>query len=175
MRRLILLRHAKSDWSEPGRSDHARILARRGRETAPRVGRYMASQALRPNHAIVSTAARARETWQLVAAELPAPPSVRLDERIYNALPEAILEAIAEAPAGAKTLVVVGHNPGLQELAVMLAGSGDTSVRRQLAEKFPTAALAIIDFDAGDWAALRPHRGRLAGFVTPRAIAEVAD
>lgn len=170
MRRLMLLRHAKSDWSVAGQSDHERGLALRGETAAPLMGRYMASQGLVPDHAIVSTAVRTRETWQLVAEAFPQKPPTTFEQRIYEAAPEAIIAAIKEAPISAKTLLVVGHNPGFHETAHLLVGSGDKKARAKLLAKFPTAALAVIDFDIANWSAIKPGSGRLERFVTPRAI-----
>lgn len=170
MRRLMLLRHAKSDWSSPGQSDHARELAPRGRKAAPLMGRYMAEHAMIPDHAIISTAARTRETWRLVADAFPRKPSAAFEDRIYEASPRDILAAIAAAPASARSLLVVGHNPGFHETANLLVNSGDKRMRGRLSEKFPTAALAVIDLDIPDWTVIRPGTGRLEAFVTPRAI-----
>ncbi|MET0277909.1 MAG: histidine phosphatase family protein [Pseudorhodoplanes sp.] len=170
MRRLMLLRHAKSDWSEPGGPDRDRVLSPRGEHTAPLIGRYLAEQDLLPQHAIVSAAERTRQTWELLGDAVTGAPSVRFDERIYEAAPIDILDAIADAPAAAQSVMVVGHNPGLQSLALALTGTGNGKARRALAEKFPTAGLAIIDFDLPDWKSLAPASGRLERFITPRAI-----
>jgi phosphohistidine phosphatase len=170
MRRLMLLRHAKSDWSLPGQTDHERDLTTRGRKAAPLMGRYMAEHAMIPDHAIVSTAKRTRETWRLVADLLPKIPPVDFEDRIYEASPRDILAAIADAPASARSLLVVGHNPGFHDTANLLVESGDKRLRKSLSEKFPTGALAVIDLDINDWTAIRPGRGRLESFVTPRAI-----
>jgi phosphohistidine phosphatase len=175
MRRLMLLRHAKSDWSLPGQADHDRDLAARGRKAAPLVGRYMAEHAIIPDHAIVSTATRTRETWRLVADMFPRKPPADFEDRIYEASPRDILAAIAGAPASARSLLVVGHNPGFHEIANLLVASGDKRMRATLQDKFPTAALAVIDLDIDDWAAIRPGSGRLESFVTPRALGGAND
>jgi len=175
MRRLMLLRHAKSDWSLSGRADHERELAPRGRAAAPLIGRYMAEHGMQPDHAIVSTATRTRETWQLVADMLPRKPSVEFEDRIYEASPRHILTAIADAPAAARSLLVVGHNPGLQDTANLLVETGNKRMLGKLAEKFPTGALAVIDLDIADWADIRPGCGRLESFITPRAIGAASD
>jgi phosphohistidine phosphatase len=120
MRRLLLLRHAKSSWSEPGSSDHERPLNRRGQEAAPRIGAYLARHKLIPDSVLVSTARRTRETWDLVAAEAPAAPSATFTERLYDATPRALIEVFRQVASEAKSLLVVGHNPGLQEAAQAL-------------------------------------------------------
>jgi phosphohistidine phosphatase len=175
MRRLMLLRHAKSDWSLPGQSDHDRGLAPRGRKAAPLMGRYIAEHGLIPDRVIVSTAKRTQETWRLVAEALPRVPPVDFEDRIYEASPRDILAAIADTPGSARTLLVVGHNPGFQDTANLLVASGEKRLRNGLAEKFPTGALAVIDLDIADWAEIRPGSGRLENFVTPREIESRSD
>jgi phosphohistidine phosphatase len=174
MRRLMLLRHAKSDWSAPGRPDRERTLSTRGVRAAPLMGRYLAEHDLVPDHAIVSTAERTRQTWHLLGEPVTQPPGVTFDDRIYEAAPADILAAIDDAPKAAMKLLVVGHNPGLQSLALMLAGSGSAKARKALLEKYPTAGLAVIDFDLANWS-LAPGSGRLERFITPRAIGGDAD
>lgn len=172
MLRLMLLRHAKSDWPRSGGRDHERPLNARGREAAPLVGRYMTAHDLLPQHAIVSTAARTRETWSLVQQTLRARPTTEFDSRIYEASPHVILDAIMRSATPARQLIVVGHNPGLQSLALALVGAGECEARARLFEKFPTGGLAVIDFDAAAWSDIRPGTGRLVCFVTPQALAD---
>ena len=135
----------------------------------------MAARGLIPDHAIVSTATRTRETWRLVAEAFPHKPPADFEDVIYEASPSDILAAIAQAPSSAKTLLVVGHNPGFQDTANLLVASGDKRLREILMEKFPTAALAVIDLDIDDWSEIRPGIGRLESFVTPRAIGGAND
>lgn len=172
MRRLMLLRHAKSDWSQAGQRDHERGLSARGQAAAPRIGAHLAERALIPDCVLVSTARRTRNTWKLVADALPACPKIQFDERIYEAEPEDILEVIRDTPASCQSLLVVGHNPGLQDLALLLIKHGHQDDLGRLTEKFPTAGLAVIDIPIDDWARLRPGIGRLDSFVTPRALGE---
>jgi phosphohistidine phosphatase len=171
MRRLMLLRHAKADRPPPGFPDRDRPLAPRGREEAPQIGAYMARHGLKPDQALVSPAARTRETWDLVAASLPATPS-RQEDRFYDASAAAILAVLKEVGAGSHALLVVGHNPGLQDLARLLIASGDVEARERLNEKLPTSGLAVIDFAFDDWAKLHTRSGRLDRFVTPRSLEE---
>jgi phosphohistidine phosphatase len=170
MRRLMLLRHAKSDWSAAGTPDHERTLAPRGRKAAPSMGRHMAKHKLIPDHAIVSSARRTRETWELLKEALPGEPPAAFEDSLYEATPGDIIATIARAPRQAHALLVIGHNPGLQLAALTLAGDGAPELRRSLAEKFPTAALAVIDFDIADWSAIAPGSGTLTHFATPRRI-----
>jgi phosphohistidine phosphatase len=175
MRRLLLLRHAKSSWSEPGASDHERPLNRRGQEAAPRIGAYLARHKLIPDHVLVSTARRTRETWALVAAEAPAAPPATFTERIYDATPRALLEVFRQADPTAASLLVVGHNPGLQEVATALIASGDLEDRERLREKLPTGGLVVIDFAIADWTKLHTRSGRLERFVVPRMLEAATD
>jgi phosphohistidine phosphatase len=175
MRRLILLRHAKSDWSRPGERDRDRVLAKRGREAAPRMGAYMASHGLRPDLVLCSTAARTRETWDLVAPAFDDPPPVTYDERIYANNPNVLLDLVKGTKPDVHVLMLVGHNPSIQVLADVLSASGHGDARQQLREKFPTAGLAVIDFPVDDWSRVHPRSGRLDRMVTPGSLEETAD
>jgi phosphohistidine phosphatase len=174
MRRLMLLRHAKTERAEPGQRDRDRKLMKRGRADAPTLGAYMAHHDLVPDLALVSPATRARETWDLIGAAFAKPPRLDTDERIYNATSHKLLELVAE-PRKANKVLVVGHNPGLHEFALHLIASGDIEAREQLREKLPTSGLVVIDVPIEDWRRLRPHSARLERFVTPRLIAAATE
>ena len=171
MRRLLLLRHAKAERLQPGGRDHDRVLAARGRADAKTLGAYLARHALIPDRAVVSTAARTRETWTLLAAAMGQTPPASFEERLYNAGAEAILAVVKETKPAVRTLMVIGHNPGLHEGARLLIASGDVEARERLNEGLPTTGLAVIDFAGKDWRKLHPHGGRLERFVTPRSLA----
>ena len=169
MRRLMLLRHAKSDWPD-GVDDHERPLAKRGRKACSLMGRYMADQALVPDLAVVSTARRARETWRLVNPAFVRD-IVRLDEpRIYEASASAILDMIGETEPGVRTLLVVGHNPGMHDLALKLIGEANQSDLSRLRRKYPTAGLVVIDFKIRQWSEASEGLGRLERFETPARV-----
>lgn len=159
-RTLVLLRHAKSDWST-GEPDLHRPLAERGRRQAPEAGRWLAANLGTVDLAVVSPATRARQTWELAAAELGAPPAVRVDERAYAADEEELLALVRElddGPGGEPGVVVlVAHNPGLEDLASLLAG-------RWVAMK--TSALAVYAL-AGAWADAGPGRATLRASGRP--------
>ncbi len=174
MRRLLLLRHAKTERAAPGERDRDRKLMKRGRSDAPVIGAYMAHHGFLPDLALVSPAKRAQETWALVAAAFAKAPRMITDERVYNASPQALIGAIGEARK-AQTLAVVGHNPGLHDLALQLIAAGDVDMREQLNEKLPTSGLVVIDLPVDDWALLHPHAGRLERFVSPRLIAAATE
>jgi len=169
--RLILFRHAKAEKAEPGENDHQRRLNDRGRDDARTIGAYLARHKLIPDLALVSPARRTRETWERAVRELPAEPQTTHDERLYNATTDAILTTIKAIKSAVHTLIVVGHNPGLHDVARLLIASGDVEERERLAEGLPTAGLAVIDFAGDDWRKLHARGGRLDRFVTPRSLA----
>ncbi|MGJ4856058.1 histidine phosphatase family protein [Labrys sp. La1] len=167
MKRLMLLRHAKSDYPA-GVSDHERPLAPRGQRDAPRMGREIARRSLLPDHVIASTARRTRETLTLIEGSL-GPHTLHFERAIYEAPPEAILRVIRTVAPEIGTLLVVGHNPGLEQVAAFLTRGAGT-VADPLSGKFPTAALAVLDFEIGDWNEIAGHQGSLALFLTPKAL-----
>ncbi|HML13671.1 MAG TPA: histidine phosphatase family protein [Xanthobacteraceae bacterium] len=175
MRRLMLLRHAKSDRTRPDAPDHARPLAPRGREAAPRLGVYMVHHGLMPDLVLCSTAARTRETWDLVEKAFANKPPVVYEERLYETGASALFDVVKETKSSVHALLLAGHNPGLHDLAQRLIASGDTDARARLTEKFPTGALAVIDFAVDDWRKLHPRSGRLDRLVVPRMLEATTD
>ena len=177
---LFLLRHAKSSWDEPGLADFDRPLAKRGRKAAPLAGAEMARRGWLPDLALVSPAKRARQTWKRAgkaladAAGAKQAPETRFAEALYMAAPEAILALLHAVPDNTGSVVVVGHNPGLEELAILLAGPGSDAMALDGARaKFPTSALARFSFD-GAWKDLAPGGAALTGFLRPRELADNA-
>jgi phosphohistidine phosphatase len=164
-RRLVLLRHAKSDW--PDVADQERPLAKRGRRDAPAVGRWLGTSGYVPDAVVCSTAVRARETWELVSAELPpdASPAVRYEPRVYEASVLGLLMLIREFDPAWGTALIVGHNPGLAELTVGLANP-DTG---EVPHAFPTAAVAVLGLP-GAWAEAAPGEGHLLAFTIPAEL-----
>jgi phosphohistidine phosphatase len=144
MRRLMLLRHAKTERAGPGERDRDRKLMKRGRSDAPVIGTYMAHHNLVPDLALVSPATRAQETWALVAPSFAKSPKMTVEDRIYNAGTGQLVDLIRE-PRTAKSLLLVGHNPGFHELAVQMVASGDVSLRGHLNEGLPTSGLVVND------------------------------
>ena len=147
---LVLLRHAKSDWSV-GCADIDRPLAPRGRRQAPDAGAWLAKHVDAIDLAVVSSAERAQATWRLVAESLEAPPRVTVSDEPYAASAEELVEVVAGLPEEARTVVLVGHNPGLEDFAAMLTGE-DVAL--------PTSAIAVIDID-GPWATVGEASARL--------------
>jgi phosphohistidine phosphatase len=166
MRILQLLRHAKSNWDGPAGDDHGRVLAPRGQRAATLVGVHLAQQDAAPELVLCSTARRAVETWERAAAQLPHPPPVELDEALYLASPAQILARVQRVDAAVRRVLVVGHNPGFQALAVQLAG-GPGSEGAARVGKFATGALATFSLRRGGWAELDARATSLTDFVRP--------
>jgi len=173
--RLLLIRHAKAEKGEEGRSDRDRPLNARGCQDAPSIGAYLAHHELEPDRALISDSRRTRETWERLASELPAAPPVSYEPALYHATPEGILDVIRTKARAADTLLVVGHNPGLHDAARLLIASGDVAARERLNEGLPTSGLLVIDFPGTDWKSLHPRSGRLERFITPRSLRAAAD
>ncbi|WP_407519823.1 SixA phosphatase family protein [Methylobacterium oryzisoli] len=173
MRRLILLRHAKSDWPD-GVADSDRPLAPRGREAAPRMAAHLAEEGLVPDRVLVSPARRTQETWDLVRPALPGAADETVPQ-LYEASAKRLLDVVRSAPDEAATLMLIGHNPGLQELGHHLLSDDDRDGLRALARKFPTAAVAVIDLAADRWAEISPGTGTLERFVTPKTLGAEED
>jgi phosphohistidine phosphatase len=163
MKRLLLLRHAKSSWSDPRLEDFERPLNERGLRAAPLMGRYLRDQQIRPDLILCSPAERARQTAALVteAAGLSAP--LRYDERIYEATAGRLAEVVSQAEEGAGELLLVGHNPGLEELLELLTGE---------TRRMPTAALACVQLDTDKWSKIAPRSGRLEWHVKPKELGD---
>ena len=175
MRRLMLLRHAKSDWATPGLRDHDRPLSPRGREAAAKMGTYMVRHALVPDLIVASTAKRVTETLDLMLPAFEQAPKIASAAAIYEAGASALLGIVKETARAVHGLLMVGHNPGFAEFAALLIASGEVEARQRLLEKFPTGALAVIDFPLDDWGKLHPRAGRLDRFVVPRTLETATD
>ncbi|MGW1379048.1 SixA phosphatase family protein [Streptomyces sp. NPDC002446] len=165
LRRIVLLRHAKAEWSET--SDHERPLADRGRKDAPVAGRWLAGAGINPDLTLCSTSVRTRETWKLVVSELPARPKTVYEERIYEASLGELIALLNETSDEVNDLMLVGHNPGVHALADALAGQADGDLLPRMNRSgFPTASLAVISFD-GSWKSVEHGVGRLTAYWTP--------
>lgn len=167
LRRLVVLRHAKSARPE-GVEDHRRPLAPRGTRDAPAAGRALAEADCLPDLALCSPAVRARRTWQLASAEWGTPPPVRYDPRLYAADVPDLLEVVREVPPEVETLLLVGHNPGLEDLVLDLAGDGLDDTLDRVRTKFPTSAIAVLAWRGTGWPALGPGAALLTAFMVPR-------
>jgi phosphohistidine phosphatase len=165
-RRLVVVRHAKAE--QAGDTDHARRLLERGRTEAAAAGQWLAGQGVLPDHALVSAAPRARETWEALAAGAGWSVEPNLDEGLYTAGTDTALDLIRGVPADAAVLVVVGHNPTMAHLAQLLDdGDGDPEASTAMASGFPTSAVAVFEYD-GAWADLDLTSARLVAFHAGR-------
>jgi len=167
---LHLLRHAKSSWANAGLDDHERPLDPRGARAATLMGICLAQEGVRPGLVLCSSARRTRETAERVLAELPAKPPVVVERDLYLAAPSALCERVQSLDAALESVLVVGHNPGLHELAVWLAGSGDPQGLRRLRAKLPTGAWVELRFEGSAWNCVEPGRGELGRFVAPKDL-----
>ncbi len=149
-------------------TDHDRPLSSRGREAAPRMGAWIKKTRLRPDLMLCSTAARVRETVALLRPSLPADITIQELKRLYMALPREILSEIGRVPDDVDTLMVVGHNPGIGSLAHWLAGQGDKRELIHIADKFPTAGVAVLSFEVDSWRDVEGETGTLRHFATPK-------
>ena len=181
MLKLMLLRHAKSDRSKDAsaRGDHARPLSERGRRSATLMGKHMLARKYVPSLVLCSTAERTRATWDLVREALEASPEVQYEDALYLADWPKLLEAVRATPDAPSPLLMIGHNPGMEQLAMAMTAKAKSSAARALAnvmaEKFPTGALAVLSFRGESWEDIKPGRGRLADFVRPKDIAADGD
>jgi phosphohistidine phosphatase len=179
MRRLMLFRHAKTETDAPSGRDQDRRLDERGHRDAAELGGWIGRHPPFPDLVQVSPAVRARQTWEIaweaMKEHAPLPP-VELVDELYGADPSQLLRTIRMAEASdPKRLMLVGHNPGMHELALALAGSGDAAARKALADNLPTAGLAVFDFATNDWTDVAFRRGRLVLFVTPKLLKQASS
>lgn len=173
MKRLLLLRHAKADPGGKQNKDHERELTARGRANAAAMGAWMHINAPAPELVLCSDAARTVETWEIIAQELDATPHVEFVEQLYLA-PSRRIQAIVRESGETETVLVVGHNSGIEECAAELtrkpASKEEAARLETLREKFPTCALAVLEFDIAEWSALTPGTGALVEFVRPKDV-----
>lgn len=164
--RLVLLRHAKSDWP-PGVPDLERPLGSRGRRDAPVAGAWIAGYVEDVDLVLVSPAARTQETWALARGAWQEPPEARTEKRLYDAYPEDMLDLVRATEESVRSLVLVAHNPGTEDLAGMLSGEADPVAHEAMSLKYPTAGIAVLELD-GPWSSVRPGTTRLVAFEVPR-------
>ncbi len=171
MKQLLLMRHGKSDWNKLGQEDSERPLAPRGNRAAQRVAAWIAEHGLVPELALVSTARRARQTWELAESVFGASAATEHRDELYLASPGEILEQLAGIADSCSRAIVIGHNPGLESLSHLLTGPGtNPAALDDLRRGFPTAALAVFELAGDSWARLNTDGARLAEFVRPRDL-----
>lgn len=174
MLRLLLIRHAKA-VPFAGSGDLERALTGRGRADAARIGAFIAGEKIPLQAAVHSGAQRAKETLDIVLSKLKLDIPVSVEPRLYEATDATFLSALRDCPDQARTLLLVGHNPSLGEMACRLATTGDRPALLKMAAKFPTSAVAIIDFDVDHWAEVHEGAGRLIRFVTVASLESKDD
>ena len=169
MRQLLILRHAKSSWDDPGLGDHDRPLAPRGERAAKAIAGHLRRERIGPDLVLCSSARRTRETLDLIAPALGDDTAVSVEEDLYAASADDLLERLRAVDDDVQSVMLIGHNPGVEQLVLSLAGSGDdlAKVRR----KYPTGALATLSL-AGRWNDLAPGSAELTDFVKPKQLAK---
>ena len=166
MRRLILIRHAKSSWDDPDIDDHARTLNDRGRHDAPRIARWLAEKGHVPDEVLCSDAVRARESWNLISGGLPGDAAeLHLLPELYHAGPREMIAALHRARG--RSVAMIGHNPTVGEVARRLAA---TAPDHPKFGQYPTAATLVLDFRTDDWRGVLPDTGTLVDFVVPKDL-----
>lgn len=171
MKMLYLLRHAKSSWKDEHLDDFERPLNKRGRAAAAVMGAYLARQQIVPSQVLCSSSKRTRETWSFLqeAFGTEAVP-VRFEKGVYMAEPIALLRRVRRLDDSLVSVMVIGHNPGLELLALSLVAEGEQDLRGRLATKFPTGTLAVLEAEIDAWTDLRPGCCRLLDFVRARDL-----
>ena len=170
MKTVLMLRHAKSSWEEPQLPDHQRPLAPRGKKAAPRIGFYMSDNGLLPDLVLCSPARRAMDTWALVSEQLGTLPEVKVLEDLYHTASGTVLALLHELPDSVNSVLLVGHNPTFEDLALSLSGTGDEESLAEMSRKYPTGALAVIEFPVEEWRKVQPGAGSLRSFIRPRTL-----
>jgi phosphohistidine phosphatase len=167
MKRLYLLRHAKSSWDDPTLADHDRPLAPRGRRAAKVMAKHLGRKGIAPELVLCSPSRRTRQTLTRIAPSMGKSPDVQIEPGLYAASAPVLLEVLHEVPDEVESVMLIGHNPGIQDLALSLARAGSKSAR--VRSKFPTAALATLEHK-GSWRELAPGSAELVSFVKPKEL-----
>ena len=171
VKNILLLRHAKSAWNTAHQSDHDRPLNDRGERAARTMADHMAAKTPRPGLILCSTAARTRQTLAPLVKTLGSPtPPISLEKQLYLASESDLLERLQSLPEAVETVLLIGHNEGIGQLAAALAGRGPREALQRLREKYPTGALAMLTLAQGSWSALAPGTCELLAFVRPRDL-----
>jgi phosphohistidine phosphatase len=167
---VYLLRHAKSSWSDSGLSDADRPLAPRGRRAAASLARHLPREDIRPELVLCSPARRTVETFERIAPAFGEGVTLLVDDELYGASSEELVHRIRAVPETVSSVMIIGHNPGLHDLAILLAGDGEQSALERLRAKLPTGALVTLAVPNGTWRELETGRARVVGFVVPKEL-----
>jgi phosphohistidine phosphatase len=169
LNRLYLLRHAKSSWDDPSLADHDRPLTPRGRKAAGRIAVHLRKAKVRPQLVLCSSATRALQTYEALSSGLKGPVVLSVEDSLYGASDSELLARLHEVAETVSAVLLVGHNPGLQDLALGLSGDGDPASLARLGDKFPTGGLATLGVPT-PWVELEPGQAYLESLVVPREL-----
>ena len=172
MKKVILLRHAKSSWDDPALEDHDRPLNKRGKASVPVIGRWLVEHRHMPDAVLCSSSARTRETVSRMRAALPTLPGPIVERELYHASPGAMRDRLAKLPRDCSTVMLVGHNPGLGSLVRKMSDGRENRRCRRAYEHFPTGAAAVLELDVDDWSKIDFNRARFVDFAAPRELME---
>jgi phosphohistidine phosphatase len=176
MLQLMLLRHAKSSWDDKKLDDRERPLSRRGRAAAQAMGRVMQDRGLLPDSVLTSPARRTRETWELATTELKKQPKQAIEDALYDfGNGNRIAEVIRQKGGKARSLLIIGHNPALENIARRMIGAGDAKLAQRLEKKYPTGGLAVFEVNAETWATFDETQVRLTQYIRPKDILSEQD
>jgi phosphohistidine phosphatase len=168
MKQLLLMRHAKSSWTDPNVADIDRPLTPRGRKAATRVAKYLEDSSLEPAIVLCTSAVRARQTLELLRPAIPESSTVKIEPRLYSADSKELMTRVRRLSQTAPSVLIIGHNPAIQDLVLTLASEDPRS--DEIRKKFPTAALALFDAPIKEWKLFRPGKASLVHFVTPKGL-----
>lgn len=168
MKKLLLMRHAKSSWDDPRLEDHERPLTSRGRTAAARLAEYLQGAGLDPAIVLCTSALRARQTLEGLQPALSNQTTIKIEPKLYGAGSKELLTRIRRLSPSAPSVLVVGHNPAMEELVLSLAS--ESPKVDLIRKKFPTAALAVLDAPIDEWRRLMPGEATLVDFVTPKSL-----
>lgn len=175
MKTLYLLRHAKSGWDDEQQRDFDRTLNARGRSAATAMGDYFRTKKIKPDYVLVSPAVRTMQTLDMLEASRGEPLHAHVQDDIYMANVQTLLGIVRAAPQDAQSLLLIGHNPALEDLAYLLVNDGDAALRTRLETKFPTATLCGFEMDIARWEDVAAKCGRLFCFIRPQDIGLTPD
>jgi len=170
MKTVILMRHAKSSWSDPELDDHDRPLSKRGRKSAPVMAKWLAEQGLLPDRILSSSSRRTQETVERMREEVPALPEAELSEALYHASPDVILAELQKLPGDCERALVLGHEPTMSSALLLLDSSATAPGLYRAYEHYPTAAIAVIEADVDDWGEVEAGTARFTLFAVPREL-----
>jgi phosphohistidine phosphatase len=170
MKRLAVLRHAKSSWDEPGLDDFNRPLNERGWKSARRMGRELKRRGVRFDLVLASTAARVRETIDGLAEKYDFEAPIRFEQKIYLASTQTLISLIRELPESVQAPLLVGHNPGLERLLVELTHDDEQGQRGRIEGKYPTGAFAVIELPSASWGKIEPGSGEIVELILPKEL-----